>query len=117
MARDEDAYNGWTNYATWNVKLWINNSEGDSETFALYARDAVLEHCETNDDGELVTPVDDSEKNEAAEQLAKQIEEWVDEQTPSDASCITDILRAALADIDYNEIAWSMINDAIEALS
>lgn len=34
-------YNGWTNYATWNVALWIGNDEG------LYhlARDIAQRYC------------------------------------------------------------------------
>jgi hypothetical protein len=27
MARDTE-YNGWPNYATWNVMLWMDNEEG-----------------------------------------------------------------------------------------
>jgi hypothetical protein len=41
----DTAYNGWTNYETWNVALWINNEEGlyelarecgDYQTFVNY---------------------------------------------------------------------------------
>ena len=28
MTHDDDGYNGWTNYETWNVALWIQNTEG-----------------------------------------------------------------------------------------
>lgn len=30
---DEDTYNGWANYETWNVALWLGNDEG-SYSFA-----------------------------------------------------------------------------------
>ena len=41
----DTTYNGWTNYETWNVALWINNTEnlyhlamecGDYQTFVNY---------------------------------------------------------------------------------
>jgi hypothetical protein len=47
----EDRYNGWKNYQTWNVALWINNDEGlyglsleyqDYDEFALYLREIGL---------------------------------------------------------------------------
>lgn len=28
MATEDQRYNGWTNYPTWNVALWLSNEEG-----------------------------------------------------------------------------------------
>ena len=36
----DNKYQGWTNYETWAVKLWIDNEEGSSDYWRERARDA-----------------------------------------------------------------------------
>lgn len=86
------SYNGWSNYETWNVALWIDDEEGSSEEVRSMARSAT---------------------SEAA--LAKQIEAWVDEMTPSlGASMFSDILGAGLREVNYDEIAGHWYEEAHE---
>lgn len=48
----EDKYNGWSNYETWNVSLWIGNDEGlykfakGFETYQDFARALINMHSE-----------------------------------------------------------------------
>ena len=36
----DDTYNGWTNYQTWCVKLWIDSDEGSQRYWEREATDA-----------------------------------------------------------------------------
>jgi hypothetical protein len=82
MNREE--YNGWTNYETWLVNLWLSNEQG-IDNFAL----GLCGEAETT--------------REAADRLR----EWIGEGSPDD--CQTglygDLLNAALSEVDWYEIA------------
>ena len=39
---ETQTYNGWTNYATWNVNLWLSNSEGMYHDVRRLARRAIV---------------------------------------------------------------------------
>lgn len=79
-------YNGWTNYETWNVALWLDNEQGSHFHFVERA-------------GALDTD---------AARLASEIYGYVSENAPDlGASTYADLLGAALGAVDWRAIAES----------
>lgn len=77
--------NGWTNYQTWVVNLWLTN---DSDT---------MEHCHSL--------VSEGETWEGADRL----KDYVEELDPDlDASMFSDLLGYALTGVNWQEIARNM---------
>jgi len=97
----DKTYNGWTNYETWNVKLWIDNDEGSYN----YWRQATMEAIETDDDCD-----------DAKHALAEMLKEFVEENNPlaDNADMYTDLLNAAISEVNWHEIASNMIEDYLE---
>lgn len=102
------SYNGWTNYETWNVALWIDNEEGTyhearEKTQAAYdATDEDLSHEERC--------------QEAARDLSNELEEWVKETMLPDlgASFAADLLGAAVSEINWYELAEHWLSEVDE---
>ena len=96
-------YNGWTNYATWNVALWLGN-EDDSfiteQTREFYANAKEPEDYNTRE-------------QETAYRLAEWMKSYIEELNPlaDDASMFSDLLQSALDDVNWNEIAEHYIDD------
>lgn len=96
-------YNGWTNYETWNVKLWIDNDEHSSWYWSEQASNILDEN-----DGDETTATFD---------LAKHLETMVMKNMPQmEAGPYQDILTAALQSVNWHEIAESMIGQAKEMI-
>ena len=84
-------YNGWSNYETWNVKLWLDNDEGIYNEVLSWAKE--------------VKGTKDPEVK-----LADRIKDYIEENAPElGSSCYADLLNASLGEVNYYEIAESIL--------
>ena len=103
-----ERYNGWANYETWNVKLWLDN-EADE-----YWREQAKERFQ---DSEAEEPFTRSENARRA--LASELEDAIGESAQellkagkAESSMFADILGAALHEVNWDEIADAFLEDA-----
>jgi hypothetical protein len=86
----DTTYNGWRNYETWCVGLWIDNDEG------LYheRNDLVREAAARGGD------------------VAEACREWLVGLAPDlGASLWSDLLNAAMSEVDWHELAEHWVRD------
>lgn len=95
-------YNGWKNYETWAVALWIDNEEGSYNRRCELAREAKEEAGEEDEDGRTAEGL-----------LADQLKTWIREEEIPDlgASLYADLLGAALDEVDWYEIAENWLEE------
>ena len=101
----ESGYNGWTNYETWNVALWLGNDAGSDGYWCEQAGEA-KEITEQANRPTYLTPGE-----HAVRILSGQIEEEVRDASPlrEERRMYSDILNANLSEVDWDEIAKSYL--------
>jgi len=83
VLNEEEGYNGWKNYETWDVVLWIDNDQGLQEEVLDLGREVAED-----------APFADNIK-EIIEAMAPELE----------ASMFSDLLNSALSEVDWYELA------------
>ena len=103
-------YNGWTNYETWLVNLWIDNEEGAQRYWRYEAQDA-YEHPISN---QFIASRLDRVRITLADRLKDQFQEQASDLVG--VTCVwADLLGAALLAVNWREIAEHMIADLEES--
>lgn len=79
-----EKYNGWTNYETWLVALWLDNDEGSYNEMHYMAR-----------------------HSKDVYSLMEQIKEMIEELNPlkDQANLFSDLLNGAISECNFYEIA------------
>lgn len=91
------SYQGWANYETWCIKLWIDNEQGDYE----YWREQTHAAWEASDH--------DADQTRYA--LAAELKSSFGDAAPELRGMWADLMSAALSEVDWDEIAQAMIDD------
>ncbi len=106
----DKTYNGWTNYETWNVKLWMDNDEGSY----LASEEAAQEAWADTDPDETTEERTEEAVRTLADRLKDEHEEAKDallDGAKASSTVWADLLGAALSEVNWHEIAASMIED------
>lgn len=109
-ASSDARYNGWTNYETWLVKLWIDN-DGGAEHWEERAREEMTDALEDND----VESARDDARRALADALKNEHDERAGELNGL-SGVFADLMTGALGSVDWDEIASAFI-DEIEVYS
>jgi hypothetical protein len=100
MTKQETTYQGWTNYETWNVNLWLVNEQSDLERWQGRAK-AMLETHGPRKAVSVLAQLLEAHYDEEAYS-------WIDDQPPC---CFSDLLLASLRQVNWREIAERVLED------
>lgn len=108
------SYNGWKNYETWVVNLWLTNEQYTYEYWMDRAREVYKHKARA-------TP-SFSKKEEAVYMIAEDLKDGHEQAMDNmmqdsgmTASLWTDLLTNSLADVDWRAIAQHVVDDAVES--
>ncbi len=109
---DKQRYNGWANYETWLVKLWIDNDRGDQ----TYWYDQARENWRRSGP-KYPNQFVDSKLGNARILLAEQLKSEFEEAQPEVTGFWADLINASLGKVDWREIAEILLDDLEEELT
>jgi hypothetical protein len=91
-------HNGWYNYETWVVNLWMDNERGSHDYWRERAREAL----------------DETQPERAKCVLADELKEQHEEALPELEGFAADLLNASMSEVNWYEIAEHLVDELVE---
>lgn len=108
MEEKEQRYNGWTNYETWAVALWLGNEQATSDYWASVADQCKAEANEAEQVAAGTWTVDEA----ARFSLAQRLKEDIQSGSPlEEATLYSDLLNSAIQSVNWDEIASAQLEE------
>lgn len=98
---EHKTHNGWTNYETWAVALWLDNEESSYRYWRAVADETIQ-----------LTKRPEERREEAVTALADRIKDEILDGIPSTVTGFyADLLQAALEEVNWLEIAENFLGE------
>ncbi len=106
---EDRTYNGHTNYETWCVGLWLGNEEGPYNHCRELARECKENAGEDRRVREKIWTEEQAARFNTADAIREYVEECHKPELP--ASMASDMLNAAFAEVDWNDVAEGFLEE------
>ena len=96
-------YNGWSNYETWAVNMWVTNDQGSDEYWRELTDKVVRKNL--------------FDKHNATIDVSDALKDQIEQDRPEmENSLYSDLLGAAMSEINYYEIAENWVDEVFEEI-
>ena len=103
----KQTYNGWMNWETWAVNIWIENDEGTQGYWADRAQCLLEQHLRNQRE-------EGAAEEAAVFDLADEMQEQHEDALPELTGFAADLLDAAMSEVNWREIARALVEAAKE---
>lgn len=107
---EDHRYNGWTNYETWAVSLWMDNEEGSYRYVRELARLCLKDAPDASQVEDGIWTVEEAARFGLEDRLKEEYEEAM----PELDGVWSDLLRGAFSEVDWLEIARNVLEEVAE---